>query len=1053
MTEPTTGSKSGPRSRISAVLPLSPLQQGLLFLSSYDRTAPDLYTLQFVADIDGDAADLERRLRAASAALLRRHPNLRACFRNRKNGEPVQVVPHEDEVRPPWAVHDLTGLPEEEREARARRIAREDRLRRIDPARPPLMRFALLRLGERRCRLVWSVHHILVDGWSLPLAVRELTLLADERGAAALPEPTAYRSFLNWLGTRDRAAARAAWAGLLDGLDGPVRVAPEVTGAETELPQSVRDFLPERETAALTAWVRGRGLTLNSVVQGCWAVLLGRLTGREDVVLGAVTSGRPAEVPGVESMIGLFANTLPVRADVRPQRRASELIEELARQQLAMMPHEHLPLAEVQSASGIQGELFDTVLAFQSYPLDEEGLRRETGGAVSAAQVHSATHYPLHLTVLPGERLEMQLAYRSSVPGAAGVLGRLVRILRQVADDPDVLLARLGGLDPDEERRILTEWSGTAESGPAPARRTTIPELFAERAARTPDAVAVTAGTTSLTYRELDERANRLAHLLAARGAGPETFVAIALPRGADLIVAVLAVLKSGAAYLPLEPAHPADRVAHTLHDARPVLLLTGTDADVPAAPDLPRVDLTAEGTRAELAACPATDPRAAVAPEHAAYVIYTSGSTGRPKGVVVPHRNVVRLLDATDDWFGFGPDDVWTLFHSIAFDFTVWELWGALLYGGRLVVVPYDVSRSPDAFRELLARERVTVLNQTPSAFYQLMRADAEADSELVLRYVVFGGEALDIGRLGDWYARHADDAPRLVNMYGITETTVHVSYQELDAATAAAGGGSVIGRGIPDLRVYVLDGALRPAAAGVPGELYVAGPGLARGYLGRPDLTADRFVACPFGPAGARMYRTGDLGRWRADGTLEYLGRADQQVQLRGFRIELGEIATVLGRHPGVAEAAVVAREDRPGDQRLVAYVVSEAELGAELREFASTRLPDYMVPSAVVRLPAIPLTANGKLDRRALPAPEYATSDRAPRTREEEALSAIFAEVLGLERVGVDDDFFALGGHSLLATRIVNRARAELGTELGIRDLFEAPSVSALAARVPA
>ncbi|MFG2744450.1 amino acid adenylation domain-containing protein [Streptomyces chartreusis] len=1053
MTEPTTGSKSGARSRISAVLPLSPLQQGLLFLSSYDRTAPDLYTLQFVADIDGDAADLERRLRSASAALLRRHPNLRACFRNRKNGEPVQVVPHEDEVRPPWAVHDLTDLPEEEREAQARRIAREDRLRRIDPARPPLMRFALLRLGERRCRLVWSVHHILVDGWSLPLAVRELTLLADERGAAALPEPTAYRSFLNWLGTRDRAAARAAWAGLLDGLDGPVRVAPEAAGTDSELPQSVRDFLPERETAALTAWARGRGLTLNSVVQGCWAVLLGRLTGRDDVVLGAVTSGRPAEVPGVESMIGLFANTLPVRADVRPQRRASELIEDLARQQLAMMPHEHLPLAEVQSASGIQGELFDTVLAFQSYPLDEEGLRRETGGAVSAAQVHSATHYPLHLTVLPGERLEMQLAYRSSVPGAESVLGRLVRVLRQVADDPDVLLARLGGLDPAEERRILTEWSGTAESGPAPARRTTIPELFADRAARTPDAVAVTAGTTSLTYRELDERANRLAHLLAARGAGPGTFVAIALPRSADLIVAVLAVLKSGAAYLPLEPAHPADRVAHTLRDARPVLLLTGADADVPAAPDLPRVDLAADGTRAALAACPATDPRAAVAPEHAAYVIYTSGSTGRPKGVVVPHQNVVRLLDATDDWFGFGPDDVWTLFHSIAFDFTVWELWGALLYGGRLVVVPYDVSRSPDAFRELLARERVTVLNQTPSAFYQLMRADAETDSELALRYVVFGGEALDIGRLGDWYARHADDAPRLINMYGITETTVHVSYQELDAATAAAGGGSVIGRGIPDLRVYVLDGALRPAAAGVPGELYVAGPGLARGYLGRPDLTADRFVACPFGPAGARMYRTGDLGRWRADGTLEYLGRADQQVQLRGFRIELGEIATVLGRHPRVAEAAVVAREDRPGDRRLVAYVVSDTELGAELREFASTLLPDYMVPSAVVRLPAIPLTANGKLDRRALPAPEYATSERAPRTREEETLSAIFAEVLGLERVGVDDDFFALGGHSLLATRIVNRARAELGTELGIRDLFEAPSVSALAARVPA
>ncbi|CAM5430136.1 amino acid adenylation domain-containing protein [Streptomyces viridochromogenes] len=1052
MTEPRT------RTRISEVLPLSPLQQGLLFLSSYDRTGPDLYTLQFVADIDGDPGDVERRLRAASTALLRRHPNLRACFRNRRNGEPVQVVPHEDEVRPPWSVHDLADLPGEEREAEAARIAREDRLRRIDPARPPLMRFALLRLGAHRCRLVWSVHHILVDGWSLPLAVRELTLLADERGAASLPEPPAYRSFLGWLGTRDRAAARTAWAGLLEGLDGPVRVAPESDGADTGLPETDQARLSQEDTAVLSAWARGRGLTLNSVVQGCWAVLLGRLTGRDDVVLGAVTSGRPAEVPGVEAMIGLFANTLPVRADVRPWRRASELFEELARQQLEMMPHEHLPLAEVQSASGVQGDLFDTVLAFQSYPLDEEGLRRETGGTVSAARVHAATHYPLHLTVVPGERLELQLAYRPSVPGGAKVLGRLVRVLRQVAQNPDVLLAGLGGLAPEDERRVLTEWSGNPASGPDTARRATVPELFAAQAARTPDAVAVTVGADHLTYGELDRRANRLAHLLAARGAGPETFVAVSLPRGADLVVAVLAVLKAGAAYLPLEPAHPADRVAHTLRDARPVLLLTRTGSDLPIGPGTARLDLDTAATGAELAAQPGTAPRTAVTPGHAAYVIYTSGSTGRPKGVVVPHQNVVRLLDSTDAWFGFGPDDVWTLFHSIAFDFTVWELWGALLYGGRLVVVPHDVSRSPDAFRDLLARERVTVLNQTPSAFYQLIRADADARDELSLRHVVFGGEALDLGRLADWYARHADDAPRLVNMYGITETTVHVSHQELDAATAAAGGGSVIGRGIPDLRVYVLDGALRPVPAGVPGELYVAGPGLARGYLGRPGLTADRFVACPYGPPGARMYRTGDLARWRDDGTLVYLGRADQQVQLRGFRIELGEIATVLGGHPRVAEAAVVAREDRPGDQRLVAYVVTDddfrdRELTASIRDFAASRLPEYMVPAAVVRVPALPLTANGKLDRRALPAPTYATSDRAPRTPAEETLCAVLADVLGLERVGVDDDFFTLGGHSLLATRVVNRVRAELGADLGLRDLFEAPTAAALAARLPA
>ncbi|MEU3857983.1 amino acid adenylation domain-containing protein [Streptomyces sp. NPDC028722] len=1108
MTETSTGSK------ISAVLPLSPLQQGLLFLSSYDRAATDHYVLQFTADIEGDGADLEHRLRAASAALLRRHPNLRACFRHRKNGEPVQIVLRADDVEPDWAVHDLTHLPAADRTAAADRLAAQDRRRRIDPARPPLMRFALVRLGERSHRLVWSVHHILVDGWSLPLAVRELTLLAAEPGAPGradatdgtatdtdrdpLPAPAPFGSFLAWLGTRDKTAARGAWAELLRGLDGPVRAAPDATGTG-EPPAEAEAVLSRAHTAALLGWGRDQGLTLNSVVQGCWALLLGRLTGREDIVFGAVTSGRPAEVPGVESMIGLFANTLPVRADVRPERPASELFRELARQQVAMMPHEHLPLAEVQAACGIQGELFDAVLAFQNYPLDEEELRRLSGGTVSAARVHAATHYPLHLTVLPGDGLRLRLSYRASAlgegPGAArSLLDRLVRILGEVAGTPDAPLAHLGALDPAEERRILTEWSGTphpTDPGTHPrdlpgrgseGRPGTLPGLFAVQAARTPDAVAVTGpGGVRLTYRELDERSDRLAGVVAGHGAGPECLVAVALPRGVELIVAVLAVLKAGAAYLPLEPAHPAERLAHTLRDARPTLLLTTTDARLPAPeadhPGPLRIDLDTDAVDA----APPPAPRPALTPDHPAYVIYTSGSTGRPKGVVVPHRNVVRLLDRTDRWFRFGPDDVWTLFHSIAFDFTVWELWGALLYGGRLVVVPHDVTRSPDAFLDLLAVERVTVLNQTPSAFYQLMRADADRPRELALRHVVFGGEALDIGRLTDWYARHPH-TPRLVNMYGITETTVHVSYQELDRDLAAAGGGSAIGRAIPDLRVYVLDCALRPVPAGVPGELYVAGPGLARGYLGRAALTAGRFVACPYGAPGERMYRTGDLARRRPDGTLLYLGRADEQVQLRGFRIELGEIATVLGRHPRLAEVAVVAREDRPGDQRLVAYVVphephavphgpdggprdphavphdrdrgaSDRELAAEVRAFAAERLPEHMVPAAVVRLPALPLTANGKLDRRALPAPAYTTSARAPRTREEGALCAVFAAVLGLERIGADDDFFALGGHSLLATRIVNRVRAELGAELEVRDLFEAPSPAALAGRLRA
>ncbi|TIS74785.1 MAG: amino acid adenylation domain-containing protein, partial [Mesorhizobium sp.] len=447
--------------------------------------------------------------------------------------------------------------------------------------------------------------------------------------------------------------------------------------------------------------------------------------------------------------------------------------------------------------------------------------------------------------------------------------------------------------------------------------------------------------------------------------------------------------------------------------------------------------------------------------PDHPAYVIYTSGSTGRPKGVVVPHQNVTRLLGSTDHWFQFGSDDVWTLFHSYAFDFSVWEIWGALATGGRLVVVPQLVSRSPGEFLELLVREGVTVLNQTPSAFSQLMQADRERPEigrQLALRVVIFGGEALELKRLADWYERHGETTPRLINMYGITETTVHVSYLALTRQHAREEASSLIGCGIPDLRVYVLDAALQPVPVGVGGELYIAGAGLARGYLGRPGLTSERFVADPFGPAGTRMYRTGDLAKWRADGVLDFLGRADEQVKIRGFRIEPGEVTAALTAHASVTQAAVVAREDRPGEKRLIGYVVAAAGATIEpqaLRAHVGQLLPDYMVPAAIVILEALPLTPNGKLDRRALPAPDFtpAFSSRAPRTPQEALLADLFAAVLGLEAVGIDDNFFELGGHSLLATRLIGRVRAALGVELAIRALFEAPSVAQLAKRLAA
>ncbi|MFF0673958.1 non-ribosomal peptide synthase/polyketide synthase [Streptomyces tendae] len=1021
---------------IEDILPLTPLQEGLLFHNAYDESGTDVYTGQVVFDLE-DPLDAGT-LRAACAALLDRHTALRTCFRQRKSGEWAQLVLRS--VPLAWHQEDLAELDPKVREDAAERIVEADRLKRFDPAAPPLWRLTLIGMGEGRHRFVLTFHHTLVDGWSLPVLVRELMALYAAAGdPSALPAARPYRDYALWLAAQDRAAAADAWRAALADVAEPTLVAPGANRAPV-VPERVLGELPEADTARLTAWARGAGLTLNTVVQGAWALLLAQLTGKDDVVTGNTVSGRPPEVDGIESTVGMMINTVPLRVRIRPAETLGDLLTRIQDEQARMLPHQHLGLAEIQSLTDVQGsgELFDSLYAFQNYP--SSGAGRDGLGdtlRISSVRTQDAAHYPLTLVVGPGRTLRFHFDHRPDVVPRTRVQAlaeAFTRLLAALPDRAGLPVARLDLLGGTERTRLL----GLGAAEVAPEEEATLPELFAAQVRRTPDAVALVSGDETLTYAELDVRSGRLAHWLVARGAGPETFVALSLPRGADLVVAVLGVLKSGAAYVPIDPDHPRDRVAYMLADSDPALVL---DALPPEVADT---------------AAPVADAACGPSPQNPAYVIYTSGSTGRPKGVVVPHQNVVRLFSATRHWFGFGSDDVWTLFHSYGFDFSVWELWGPLLHGGRLVVVPYDVSRSPERFLRLLVEERVTVLNQTPSAFYQLMQADAENPQlgrELVLRHVVFGGEALELGRLREWYARHPDDAPVLVNMYGITETTVHVTHRALDRATVAGRPASLVGTGIPDLRVRVLDSSLRPAPAGVTGELYVAGAGLARGYLGRPGLTADRFVADPYGPAGSRVYRTGDLARWNAEGVLEYLGRADDQVKIRGFRIELGEIEAVVAAHPGVAQCAVVVREDRDGDRRIVAYTVpSETPVdAAELRAHAADGLPEYMVPAAFMAMDALPLTGNGKLDRRALPEPEQVLSvgSRGPRTPREEILCGLFAEVLGRPAVGIDENFFELGGHSLLATRLTSRVRAALDVQLSVQQLFDAPTVAGLGA----
>jgi len=626
--------------------------------------------------------------------------------------------------------------------------------------------------------------------------------------------------------------------------------------------------------------------------------------------------------------------------------------------------------------------------------------------------------------------------------------GQLATALSSLAADPEQALGEMTTLTEAEQSRLLYEWNPAGRSYDLPSSLAT---AFENQVEAEPSAIALTFLDEHMTYEELNRRANRVASILIEKGAGPNVLVGLAMDRSLDLLVGLLGILKSGSAYLPLDPAYPADRIRYMVEHAQAPLILTQRHLAASVPPSSSEVVLIEDVHGRD------GNPPAAVNPDNLAYVMYTSGSTGRPKGVQITHRNVLRLMEATRPWFQFGSGDVWTLFHSYAFDFTVWEIWGALLFGGRLVIPTHDTTRSPREFRRLLWSEQVTVLNQTPSAFRQLIAADGATDAEqpLSLRYVVFGGEALDLADLLPWVARHGAERPQLVNMYGITETTVHVTYRPLTSDDIEQNLGSVIGVPIPDLQIYVLDRWMKPMPIGMPGEVYVAGAGLARGYLNRPDLTEERFLGNPFADAGTeKLYKTGDVARYLPSGDLEYLGRSDHQIQLRGFRVELGEIEAALAGHSGVSKAIVDVQESVSGEKALVAYYLSVGESvePGSLRDAAAESLPEYMVPHHLVPLESLPLTPSGKLDRKALPPPsrQRVSTGAAvlPRNEAEEKIARVWEGLLDVTGVGVDESFFDLGGDSLSIVRANDELRALFDTELTMADMFRLPTVSKLA-----
>ncbi|MCV7117187.1 amino acid adenylation domain-containing protein, partial [Mycobacterium nebraskense] len=843
---------------------------------------------------------------------------------------------------------------------------------------------------------------------------------------------TPYRRFVGWLADRDLEAAHAAWRDVLAGFDTPTLVAPPSrSGLGRRGVTSSR--VPEQTTRALVELARSCHTTVNTVLQAAWAQLLMGLTGQHDVTFGTAVSGRPTELPGAETMVGLLINTVPVRARITPATTTAGLLDQLRNDHNHTLEHQHLALTEIHRATG-HDQLFDTLFVYENYPIDTAASLDVRELAITDIATRESTHYPLTLQAMPGDQLGLRLEFDTDVFDPAGIealAARLQRILATMSAYPTARLASMDVLDADEHAR-LDEFGNRAVLA-LPATPVSIPGLFAAQVARTPGAVAVTFDGRSMTYREVDRASNRLAHLLIGHGVGRGQCVAVLFNRCADAIVAILATLKAGAAYLPIDPAHPPARIEFMMADAAPIAAIAATGlADRLRGYGVPVIATNDPAVETyPSTGLPAPDP------DDVAHIIYTSGTTGVPKGVAVTHHNVTRLFDSLDVGLTPAPGQVWTQCHSYAFDYSVWEIWGALLHGGRLVVVTESVAASPDDFHALLVAEKVSVLSQTPSAVATLS-PEGLGSAALMIAAEACPGEVVD-----RWAPGRV-----MINGYGPTETTV---YATISAPLMAGSAVVPIGAPVPGAALFVLDGWLRAVPVGAVGELYVAGRGVGCGYLRRAGLTASRFVACPFGEPGTRMYRTGDLVRWGADGQLQYLGRADEQVKIRGYRIELGEIQTALSGLDGVEQAVVIAREDRPAALRLVGYVtesVAGAVDPAAMRSQLAERLPAYMVPAAVMVLQALPLTVNGKLDRRALPAPEYhAGLYRAPADVVEEVLAGVYAQILGLERVGVDESFFDLGGDSLSAMRLVAAVNKTLDTNLAVRTIFDAPSVRSL------
>jgi surfactin family lipopeptide synthetase C len=1046
------------KDQVEDLYPLSPIQQGMLFHSIYEPES-SVYFVQKVFTLKGEMNVCA--FEHAWEQVIRRHSILRTAFIWEELEEPVQVAHYDVDLE--FQQHDWRSLSESEQRETLKARLREDRIRGFDFARAPLMRLLLALLDNNRAKFVWTYHHLLLDGWSSSLVLNEVLsfyeAFCNNVDLEARP-PRPFRDYIAWLQRQDVQQAELFWRQRLKGLRAPTSLGIDHVPARGDGP----DHYEEREvsisiptTEALRLLARQQRLTLSTLVHGAWALLLSRYGNAEDVLFGSVVSGRPADLEDAQSILGVFINTLPIRAHVKEEDLLVPWLNRLQIQQVEARQFEYSPLLDIHRWSELPqaSRLFESILAFENYPVSESLRTKIRNLEVEDVRSFQRTGYPITVTAVPGSELLIIISWdrHRFDPGSTDrVLGHLKQLLDTFAADLQRRLCEISLLTSAERHQLLVTFNNTGYDYP---RHESYHSIFQAVAAKQPEATAVVFQQEHLTYGGLNARSNHLARYLQSLGIGPEGLVALCIERSIDLVVALLGILKAGGAYLPLDPTHARERLASILEDAQPRVLVTRSNLLT----ELPSTSCKVAfvDTDWPAMACHSdSNPLGGVVPENPAYVIYTSGSTGRPKGVAVPHRGLVNYLSWCVRSYSVSEGRGSLVHTPIGSDLTITSLLSPMFVGRRVVLVPegQGIAGLGVVLRD---ESDLSFIKITPSHLGVLNQIASEEGISIPARRVIVGGEALHAENIA--WLRLNNSQIRIVNEYGPTEAVVGCSVYE-DAGAQTLTGAMPIGRPISNVEIYVLDAHSRPVPVNVPGEIYIGGEGLARGYLDRPDLTADKFTPNPFGStAGARLYKSGDLVRHLPVGNIEYLGRIDDQVKISGFRIEPGEVEVALRLHSCVRDAVVVAREDDPGTKRLVAYIVADDRrplAGSDLREFLKQKLPQYMVPSRFVMLAALPLTPNGKVDKRALPAPDQECLDLgttfvSPRMPLEETIARIWSEVLHIERVGIYDNFFELGGHSLLATRLLSRLRTALEVDLPLRSIFDSPTVADLAVTI--